>query len=165
MCQTQFLCRSNYRLPALLFPRALSRKRHELTWIAKCCFHRFSGSKILITSTPSIHLILRVLNECMRYFLASQRNTHGWFWGLERPLLPLSSDWWKLPGWPLGRTPCPRSSQSVGAPCHLPADLCPAGRSVMLWSKLRSYSRASGITTTPLCIARGLMLLKACSPM
>lgn len=84
MCQTLFLCRSNYWLPALVFPWAVSRKWHELTWIAKYCFHKVFGSKILITAAPSIHLIFRALREfsvyIMRYFLASWCNTHWWFW-------------------------------------------------------------------------------------
>lgn len=45
VCQTLCLCRSNYWLPALVFPWAISRKWHELTWIAKYCFHKAFGSK------------------------------------------------------------------------------------------------------------------------
>lgn len=89
VCQTLFLHRSNYWLPTLVFPRALSRKWHEPTWIAKYCFHRVSGSRVLIISMLGTHLIFRVLNECsvciMRYFLVSQRNTHQWFQAEERP--------------------------------------------------------------------------------
>lgn len=152
VCQTLFLHRSNYWLPALVFPRALSRKWHELTWIAKYCFHRVSGSKVLIISMLSTHLTFRVLNECsvcmMRYFLVSQRNTHRWFQAAERPLHPHSPVWKELPALLCVSLCCSRPSQSTRTPWHPCGDLCPAGWWVILWSKLLSYSEIKGITTT-----------------